>query len=130
MTRKQAIRSMVGVLATFWGGMPEAYPQVTSFSAGGDSFFRLKWGEQKAHAPHPCVPPAVTDNLNSFVITTEDCIEKDGSVRRNGGFQSAEYIPGTASTEMNIGAFKSFTFTNGAESITITRDEMWEALKG
>ena len=129
LTRKQAIRSMAGLLATFWGAMREAYSQTAfQIQINDNAVFKLNWGDVKQ--PEPLIPEPCPSLPDSMFISTAPCVEKDGSIREgiHVGRQT-EYIPGTASTEMDLSAFKSFTFKNGSESITITREEMWEALK-
>lgn len=125
LTRAQALRSMVGLFGVLFASLKQAYPQSFTMTGLGISF-----GDPVPDSDLSTCPN-VTSLDGPFVTMTEDCTLPDGSVRSAPNFLGhRRYIPNTASTVMDIGAFKSFTFKNGNESITITRAEMWEALNG
>jgi len=133
LTRKQAIRSLIGVATGLFGAMKEAYPQtfnLIQFNSGSHELISLSLGATIPDPPEKpleaCPPSSPTD---SFVFT--NCLNPDGTKRLNNlvlaKANTFEY--GAASTSIDIGAFDHFTFKNGTETVTISRAEMWEALK-
>lgn len=133
ITRKQAIRVMAGILAAAMGSFRKAYGQQDwAVSVEGKPLFTLHFGDVVPPPPPPPLGPCPAFDPNHASFIVGDCLEPDGRHRYGDAWtlsSGEHFVPGTASVEVDLNGFRSFVFKNGSESVTITRQEMWEALK-
>lgn len=124
LTRKEAIKSIVAFMSVLFGAARQVYPQSGFLvEANGEPLLELSFGKTLPEAE----PPECAETQDSGFILGR-CRRKDSTIQ-GVSFSSARYAPGTATGKMRLDGFESFTFTNAGESVTISRQEVWDALK-
>lgn len=123
ITKRSAIRALLsGILPLIANHNLSAQGPLVSFSPG----------RRKPPAPIGDLPLCEESVLRSDgtgygSISRSGCRHADGT-RIQSVFSMPDYIPNTATIEVDLGQFESFTFRNSGREIIITRDEMWAAL--
>ena len=126
MTRKSAIQMLVAMLT---GMVSRADGQKATFSIrdASSSLFEIHYGEPERSKEQ-------ADADYKACLAEVDKLNQDGSRLTVGCLRPDEYSaklkPGTARMVVHLDGWKEFEVTYGGESIKISRQEIWDALRG